>query len=61
LLLTSESISTGVPTASVVFSLVTTTLLYIVVLVFVIKFVFIQIKNPITKTKYYYFDEENND
>jgi cytochrome d ubiquinol oxidase subunit I len=61
LLLTSESISTGVPTASVIFSLVTTTLLYFVVLVFVVQFLLIQIKNPITKTKYYYFDEENND
>lgn len=61
LLLTSESVSTGVPTASVVFSLVTTTLLYIVVFVFVIQFLLIQVKNPITKVKYLYFGEEKND
>jgi cytochrome d ubiquinol oxidase subunit I len=61
LLLTSESVSTGVPTAAVAFSLITTTLLYLLVFVVVIMYLITQVKNPIEEIKYLYEVEEKDE
>jgi cytochrome d ubiquinol oxidase subunit I len=63
LLLTSEGVSQNVSVASVWFSLLTTTALYILVLFFVIHFLIIQIRQSIDHNKYYlaYKGEDDNE
>lgn len=61
LLKTSEGVSTGIDVSQVWFSLITTSLLYVFVLVVIIYFLLIQVNNKLDKVKYLYDIKEQDE
>ncbi|MGL5021238.1 MAG: cytochrome ubiquinol oxidase subunit I [Mycoplasmatales bacterium] len=61
LLKTADGVSTGIDVSQVWFSLLTTSLLYIFVLVIIVYFILIQVKNSLDKVKYVYDVKEKNE